>query len=214
LRWKYLRNEKIKKEVTNLTDTHMKKFPVIIDLETKHTFRDFNEHEKLGVSVMAMFDYATQKGTVFEEKELNKAFPILENASYVIGYNSNGFDLPVLQAYYPGDILALSTFDLLEDIRIKIGRRLGLNDMAAATLGKKKTGHGLMAIDYYKEGKMEELKKYCLDDVLITKELFEYGVKYGEVQYINEVGRNSIHVEWKQYMEGNGNIQTELTLPF
>ena len=71
-----------------------------------------------------------------------------------------------------------------------------------------------MAIDYYKEGKIDELKKYCLDDVMITKELFEYGVKYGEVQYINEVGRNSIRVEWKQYMEGNGNVQTELTLPF
>lgn len=192
----------------------MKKFPVIIDLETKHTFRDFNEHEKLGVSVMALYDYTTQKGVVFEEKELNKSFPLLENASYVIGYNSNGFDLPVLQAYYPGNILTLSTFDLLEDIRIKIGRRLGLNDIAAATLGKKKTGHGLMAIDYYKEGKIEELKKYCLDDVMITKELFEYGVKYGEVQYINEVGRNTIRVEWKRYMEGNGNIQTELTLPF
>ena len=192
----------------------MRKFPIIIDLETKHTFREYSEHEKLGISVMALYDYNTQKGIVFEEKELSKSFPILENASYVIGYNSNGFDLPVLQAYYPGNILALSTFDLLEDIRIKIGRRLGLNDMAAATLGKKKTGHGLMAIDYYKEGKIEELKKYCLDDVMITKELFEYGVKYGEVQYINEVGRNSIRVERKQYMEGNGNIQTELTLPF
>ena len=192
----------------------MKKFPIIIDLETKHTFREYSEHEKLGISVMALYDYGTQKGVVFEEKELSKSFPILENASYVIGYNSNGFDLPVLQAYYPGNILALSTFDLLEDIRIKIGRRLGLNDMAAATLGKKKTGHGLMAIDYYKEGKIEELKKYCLDDVMITKELFEYGVKYGEVQYINELGRNTIRVEWKRYMEGNGNVQTELTLPF
>lgn len=192
----------------------MKKFPVIIDLETKHTFREFSEHEKLGISVMALFDYSTQQGVVFEEKELSKSFPILENASYVIGYNSNGFDLPVLQAYYPGNILSLSTFDLLEDIRIKIGRRLGLNDMAAATLGKKKTGHGLMAIDYYKEGKIEELKKYCLDDVMITKELFEYGVKYGEVQYINEMGKNTIRVEWKRYMEGNGNLQTELTLPF
>ena len=192
----------------------MKKFPVIIDLETKHTFREFSEHEKLGISVMAIYDYGTQQGTVFEEKDLSRSFPILENASYVIGYNSNGFDLPVLQAYYPGNILSLSTFDLLEDIRLKIGRRLGLNDMAAATLGKKKTGHGLMAIDYYKEGKIEELKKYCLDDVLITKELFEYGVKYGEVQYINEIGKNIIRVEWKQYMEGNGNVQTELTLPF
>ncbi len=192
----------------------MKKFPVIIDIETKHTFREFSEHEKLGISVMALYDYGKKEGMVFEERELGKAFPLLENSSYVIGYNSNGFDLPVLQAYYPGNILALSTFDLLEDIRLKIGRRLSLNDMAAATLGKKKTGHGLMAIDYYKEGKIDELKKYCLDDVMITKELFEYGVKYGEVHYINEIGRNIIRVDWRQYMEGNGKAQIELTLPF
>lgn len=192
----------------------MKKFPVIIDLETKHTFRDFAEHAKLGVSVMAMYDYATQKGVVYEEKDLVKSFPLLENASYVIGYNSNGFDLPVLQAYYPGDVTKLSTFDILEDIRLKIGRRLALNDVAFATLNKKKSGHGLMAIDYYKEGKIDLLKQYCLDDVMITKELFDYGVKYGEVQYINEAGRNSIHINWKQYMEDNGKTQTELTLPF
>ncbi len=192
----------------------MKQFPVIIDLETKYTFREFNEHEKLGISVMAIYDYATEKGMVFEEKELNKIFPLLENASYVIGYNSNGFDLPVLQAYYPGNVTSFSTFDLMEDVRQKIGRRLALNDVAAATLGKKKTGHGLMAIDYYKEGKIDELKKYCLDDVLITKELFEYGAKYGEIHFINEIGRNIVRVEWKKYMQENGNTQTELTLPF
>jgi len=192
----------------------MKKYPVIIDLETKHTFREFSEHEKLGVSVMALYDYGTQKGMVFEEKELGKTFPILESASYVIGYNSNSFDLPVLQAYYPGDILKLSKFDLLEDIRGVIGRRLALNDLASATLNKKKIGHGLMAIDYYKEGKIEELKKYCLEDVMITKELFDFGIKYGEVYYINEVGRNIIRIDWKKYMEGNGSAQTELTLPF
>lgn len=192
----------------------MKKFPVIIDLETKHTFRDFAEHAKLGVSVMALYNYANGEGMVFEEKDLPKSFPLLENASFVIGYNSNGFDLPVLQAYYPGDVTKLSTFDLLEDIRLKIGRRLALNDVAFATLNKKKTGHGLMAIDYYKEGKIDLLKQYCLDDVMITKELFDYGVKYGEVQFINEVGRNSIRINWKQYMEDNGSAQTELTLPF
>ena len=192
----------------------MKKFPVIIDLETKHTFRDFAEHAKLGVSVMALYNYANGEGMVFEEKDLQKSFPLLENASFVIGYNSNGFDLPVLQAYYPGDVTKLSTFDLLEDIRLKIGRRLALNDVAFATLNKKKTGHGLMAIDYYKEGKIDLLKQYCLDDVMITKELFDYGVKYGEVQFINEVGRNSIRINWKQYMEDNGSAQTELTLPF
>jgi len=192
----------------------MKKYPIIIDLETKHTFREFSEHKQLGVSVIALYDYVNGESVVFEEKEIAKVFPRLEHASYVIGYNSNGFDLPVLQAYYPGNLMSLSTFDILEDIRQKIGRRLALNDIASATLGKKKTGHGLMAIDFYRQGKMEELKQYCLDDVMITKELFDYGAKYGEVHFVNETGRNVVHVEWVKYIEGKGNTQTELTLPF
>jgi hypothetical protein len=192
----------------------MNRFPVILDLETKHSFREFSEPHQLGISVCAIYDYKTDKGQVFEEKELSLLFPIIENASYVIGYNSRTFDLPVLQAYYPGKIESLSQFDILDSIRDSIGRRIGLNDVAAATLNEKKTGHGLMAIDYYREGKMAELKKYCLDDVLVTKKLFDYGVLKGEIYYLNEFGKVPIKVSWKKYMEDSGSAQTELTLPF
>lgn len=193
----------------------MSKFPVILDLETKHTFREFSDHKQLGISVVAIYDYATKKGQVFTEKELNQLYPILEKASYIIGYNSRSFDLPVLQAYYPGNIENFSQFDILEDIKEKIGRRIGLNDVAFATLNEKKTGHGLMAIDYYKEGKWDELKKYCLDDVMVTKKLFEYGIEHGEIFYMNEIGKISIKVDWKKYMdEDGGGSDMPLTLPF
>lgn len=192
----------------------MSKFPLVLDLETKHTFREFDDPQKLGISVVAVYDYATEKGQVFTESELNNLFPLLENASYIIGYNSRSFDLPVLQAYYPGKVDALSQFDILDSIREKIGRRIGLNDVAFATLNEKKTGHGLMAIDYYKEGKWEELKKYCLDDVMVTKKLFDYGLENKEIFYMNELGKVSIPVDWQKYMEDSGNDQTELTLPF
>lgn len=192
----------------------MKKFPVIFDLETKHTFREFSDPKKLGISVAAIYNYKDQEGKVFTEKELNKLFPILENASYIIGYNVRSFDIPVFQAYYPGRVEIFSIFDILEDIREKIGRRLALNDVIYATLGKKKSGHGLMAIDYYKEGKWEELKKYCLDDVFLTKELFDYGVQNREVQYLNERGKVSIKVDWTKYLEESKNNDMPLTLRF
>jgi len=192
----------------------MSKFPLVLDLETKHTFREFDDPQKLGISVVAVYDYSTEKGQVFTETELNNLFPLLEKASYIIGYNSRSFDLPVLQAYYPGKVDSLSQFDILESIREKIGRRIGLNDVAFATLNEKKTGHGLMAIDYYKEGKWEELKKYCMDDVMVTKKLFDYGVENKEIFYMNEMGKVSIPVDWQKYMEDSGNDQTELTLPF
>lgn len=190
------------------------RLPVILDLETKHTFREFSEHEKLGVTVVGIYDYKTRQKNIFTEKEINSLFPILEQASYIVGYNIDGFDMPVLAPYYPGNIANFKTFDILEDIRIKIGKRLALNDVAHATLGKEKSGHGLMAIDYYREGKWDELKKYCLDDVMVTKELFEYGEKTGEIYYLDENGKVVIKVDWKKYLEERGGEDTHMILPF
>jgi DEAD/DEAH box helicase domain-containing protein len=193
----------------------MRKYPVILDLETKYTFREVDDPRKLGISVAVVYDYKDDQGKCFFEKELPKLYPILESASYIIGYNSRSFDLPVLQGYYPGKIEHFSQFDLLDDIREKLGRRLALNDLISATLGKKKTGHGLMAIDYYKEGKFEELREYCLHDVMYTKELFDFGVKHGEIYYLSEVRKETIKVDWKKYLEESGSSNDmPLTLPF
>lgn len=192
----------------------MKKFPVILDLETKFTFRQYDDPKKLGVSVAAIFDYKNSQAKVFLEGELSALFPILEAASYIIGYNVKSFDMPVLQGYYPGKVETFSSFDILEDIREKVGRRLALADIVYATLGKKKTGHGLMAIEYYKEGKWEELKKYCLNDVILTKELFDYGVAYKEIQYLNEKGKVKVAVDWAKYREEATGSDMPLTLPF
>ncbi len=192
----------------------MNKFPLVLDLETKYTFRDFDDPKKLGITVVGIYDYRDNKLKTFLEADINKLFQLLESSSYIIGFNVVSFDLQVLQRYYPGKLQHFSTFDLLDDIKSKIGRRLSLNDLLYATLGKKKSGHGLMAIDYFKEGKWEELKKYCLDDVMLTKELFEYGSEKGEVMYLNEKGKVSIKVNWKAYLKEGGKSDTHLTLPF
>jgi DEAD/DEAH box helicase domain-containing protein len=193
----------------------MKKLPIVLDLETKYLFRDVSrDNKKLGVSVVGVYDYKDNLAKTFLENELNKLFKLLEECSYIIGFNVRSFDLMVLQAYYPGRLSKLPVFDILDYVKGKIGRRLGLNDLAFATLKKKKTGHGLMAVDYYKEGKIDELKKYCLDDVLLTKELFEYGIKHGEIFYLNEVGKMSIKTDWKKYLESSEKRDTDLTLPF
>ena len=77
----------------------MKKFPVILDLETKYTFRDFNQPNKLGVSVVSIYDYQRNNFFSFLERDIDKIFSFLENASYIIGFNIKEFDLKVLQGY-------------------------------------------------------------------------------------------------------------------
>ncbi len=192
----------------------MAKYPVVLDLETKYTFREFADPKKLEISVVGIYDYNKNSGATFLENELNKLFPILEGASYLIGYNIKTFDLPVLQAYYPGRVEHFPVFDILDYIKQKIGKRIALNEVVLATLGKKKSGHGLMAIDYYKEGKWEELKSYCLDDAMLTKEVFEFGVKQGEIYYLNEKGKIAIPTDWKKYQENSQGKDMSLTLPF
>ena len=155
----------------------MKKFPIVLDLETKHTFRQQPDPKKLGISVAAIYDYRDNQGKIFLEAELNKLYPLLEAASYIVGFNVRSFDLAVLQGYYPGRIEQFAVFDILEDIKEKIGRRLSLNDILSATINKKKTGHGLQAIGYYENGEFEKLKKYCLDDTMLTKEILTMGSK-------------------------------------
>lgn len=192
----------------------MKKYPVVLDLETKFSFRDYADHRKLGVSVVGVFDYKSGEEKVFLENELAPLFRLLEDASYVVGFNIKGFDMPVLQAYYPGSVSSFPVVDILDDVKESLGRRLSLNGLSYATLGKRKSGNGLAALAYYREGKIEELCRYCLDDVRLTRELFEYGIKHGEILYLNEVKKEAIPVSWKKFLEDPGNNETPLTLPF
>ncbi len=193
----------------------MVKLPVVLDLETKYKFSDVNnKRKKLGVSVVGLFDYKSGNGKTFVESEFHALFKLLENCSYIIGFNIKTFDIPVLQAYYPGDLTHFPAFDILDDIRNKLGKRLALNDLLGPTLGKKKTGHGLMAIDYYREGKIDELRQYCLDDVMLTKELFDYGVRERQVFYLRAVTKTPIVVDWSKYLQPPKDQQTHLTLPF
>jgi len=143
----------------------MRKCPVILDLETKYTFRDFTQPHKLGVSVISIYDYQRDNFFSFLEKDIDKVFSFLENSSYLIGFNIKEFDLKVLQGYYPGKVDNFPVFDLLEDIKRIVGKRLSLNDLLMATLNKKKTGHGLQAIEYFKKKEWEKLIQYCQDDV-------------------------------------------------
>lgn len=192
------------------------RYPIVLDLETKYTFRDFDDHKKLGISIVCIYDYKDQKYKSFLENELNELFPIIENCSKVIGFNINSFDMQVLQAYYPGKITQFKTFDLLDDIKSILGRRLALNDLVKATLGEKKSGHGLYAIELFKEGKFDELRSYCMDDVRLTKGVMDYGIENREIYYLDYDGKRTIRVNWSRHIvPENGNADNiELTLPF
>lgn len=185
--------------------------PIIFDVETQKTFQEVGGRvDKLGVSVVGVYDYANDKYLYFLEKDLNKLFKLFEQASYLIGYNNKKFDIEVLKPYYVGDISKFQHLDILEEIQKSLGHRIALDDVVKGTLEKRKEGHGLQAINLYNEGKIKELIDYCLSDVRLTKEVYEYARVYKKLYYLGPSGKIEIKMilpEIISYSEIN------LTLP-
>lgn len=175
---------------------------VVLDLETKRTFEEVGGRDhfnKLGVTVVGLFNYANGQYLCFDEVELGSLQNLLIDASLIVGFNHSAFDLPVLQPYLSIDVRTLPVLDIMVECEKKVGHRVGLDSVAKATLGVGKTGHGLDAIRYYREGKIKELREYCLNDVKVTKEIFDYGIQHGKINYLSKIGaqKKEITVDWK-----------------
>ncbi|MFC1711074.1 ribonuclease H-like domain-containing protein, partial [Patescibacteria group bacterium] len=142
---------------------------VVLDVETKKSFSELEKMDpkKLEVSLVGILVKEKEKENYhsFLENELEKLWPLLEKANLIVGFNIIGFDYPVLSPYYSGDLFQLPTLDILDEFKKQAGYRISLDKIAKSTLGIQKIGDGLKAIDLFKKGKIEELKKYCLKDV-------------------------------------------------
>lgn len=168
---------------------------VVLDVETKQTFDDVGGYfpEKLGISFVGVTVRSgfSGKGEAkgFFEQDLPDLFPLLEKADVIIGFNIDGFDMPTMTDYYAGDISQLPTLDLLTRIKDSAGHRIGLDAVAQETLGIGKSGDGLDAIKYYRSGQLDKLKDYCLQDVAVTRDIYDYGLQKGQVKFRNKWNR-------------------------
>ncbi len=170
------------------------KNPVVFDIETQNTFDDVGGYfpEKLDVSVVCAYFYGDDSWRSYKHDQMQELLKDLESADCLIGYNSVGFDVPVLNKYYPGDLLKIPQLDMLEQIRLSLGYRIKLDDVAAATLGTKKSAHGLQAVAWWKEGKVQEIIDYCMQDVKVTKEVLEFGQKNGYILFDDRMGERQM----------------------
>jgi len=164
----------------------MKLKKIVLDLETQKSFEDVGGRGKnhlLKISVCGIYDYSADKYSIYEEKELSKLAPILQTADLIIGYNTIDFDYVVLQPYLNFDISKVPSYDLLQEIEKVLHHRIKLESVAQGTIGSGKSGSGKEALLYFKNGRFDLLKKYCLDDVKITKQVYDYALKNQKVLY-------------------------------
>jgi DEAD/DEAH box helicase domain-containing protein len=188
---------------------------IVFDIETRNSPSDFGKWDPtlLDISILAIHDSETDSYSTYTVEELPKLWPILERSDMLIGFNSEHFDIPLLNKYYPGDLTKLKSLDILKEIRKAYGRRMKLDQLAEGTLGQKKSGHGLEAIQWWKNGEIEKIKKYCVDDVRITKEIYDFALQndkliFKESGKLHEIILNTS--EWEKPVEN----KMTFTLPF
>lgn len=181
---------------------------IVLDIETQRTFDDVggrNHLEKLGVSVVGVYNYDNNEFRCYLEHELGELQNLLIDADLIVGFNHVEFDLPVLQSYFSIDVSKLPCFDVMLDLQKIIGHRIGLDSVASATLGVGKTATGLDAIRYYNENRWDELKKYCLNDVQVTRDVFDYGIRNKKIAYTSKYGNSikEVGVNWSAFSKKN-----------
>lgn len=174
----------------------------VFDAEIKRPIdqcsKGWNSHDEMGVSCLVLFDYEVMRYRIFGDSNIEEALDILFSHDLVVGFNTVNFDWKLLRATYFSGCAARELkrrsvdFDILREIWISLGLnpdvfnpkthgRYKLDDVAHETIGLSKTGDGTKAPILFQEGKLYELIDYCVQDVKIEKELFEWVVENGFV---------------------------------
>lgn len=191
---------------------------ITFDIETRNLFQDVNSNDPaaLDISVICIHDSKTDTYSSYLQQDFPKLWPILEQADMLITFNGDHFDIPLLNKYYPGDLTKIKSLDLLSEVKNSLGKRVKLDTIAQATLGIKKSGHGLEAVHWWKTGEIDNIVKYCIDDVKITKDLYDYALEKGILKYIDFSTGNSIKdikLNTENWEKKNETAMT-FTLPF
>lgn len=183
---------------------------VTFDIETANWFGDggVNDPSQLEIAVVGVHDSADDSYTSYLAPELQKLWPTLERTDILVGYNSDHFDVPLLNKYYPGDLTRIKSLDLMSEVYGTLGRRLRLDALADGTLGMRKSGDGGQSLRWWRAGEIEKVRSYCLKDVEITRKIFDYAVKNGSVKY-KELGKvREVKLDTSKWLAPQTNAMT------
>ncbi len=158
---------------------------ITFDIETRSNLatRGRLDPAEQELTVVAIHDSETNTFSSYTQEELPRLWPILERANLLIGFNSDTFDIPILNRYYPGDLTTIRSLDLLGEIQKALGKRIRLQLIAEATLNRGKSGDGLQAQTWWEKGLVDKVREYCIEDVRITRALYDYALAHQKLKY-------------------------------
>ncbi|MFO7885072.1 MAG: DEAD/DEAH box helicase, partial [Desulfobacteraceae bacterium] len=172
----------------------------VLDIETRRSAADvggWNKAEKMGVSCAVLYDSNSERFHNYAQEEIKQLCIHLQQMDLVIGFNILKFDYKVLNGVCDFNFHALPTLDLLVKIHGVLGYRLSLDHLAQHTLGTSKSADGLMALKWWKQGKIDKIIAYCTQDVRVTRDIYMFGRENRFLIFKNKAGsRVRLPVSW------------------
>ena len=164
----------------------------VLDIETRRSAKEvggWHRAARMGVSCAVVYDSACNDCLTFYQEDIPRLAEFLRKVDLVIGFNIQKFDYQVLSGILQFPWNELPTLDILVEVHSVLGFRLSLDHLAGQTLGVGKTADGLMALKWWKEGKLDKIVEYCRQDVIVTRDLYRFGLQNGYLLYKNKAGK-------------------------
>lgn len=175
---------------------------IYLDVETQRLAEEveggWDNIRAFGLAVAVTWD-AESGFRDWYEPEAGGLLRTLGEFDQVVTFNGERFDLTVLSEY--GDVRGLKekSFDVLRDLKRRLGYRIKLESLAEATLGRRKTGSGLDAVRWWRSGEAalrQRVVDYCRSDVELLRDIVEYGRREGIVKVPSQGKNLSVYVGW------------------
>ena len=157
-------------EIVNLIDCGS--FESIPNLNYAKGWKDF---KGMGISVIGVYDYNEERYRVFLEDNLKEFQELINKTDLIVGFNSISFDNNLCEAHGI-KISDKKQFDIKRKLVESSGSRArghSLEDCSYVNFGTSKSNDAYMAPILWQQGKKGEVIDYCLNDVKLTKELFD-----------------------------------------
>jgi DEAD/DEAH box helicase domain-containing protein len=170
---------------------------VTFDLETKELATDLEQGWKAllagqgGISAFIGWSSQDARPYIFDDNCLAGGVSLLENADVVLSFNGVNFDVPLIEGHFDRKLTIKCHLDLHQMIREALESRQGprrgytLEECSLRSLGRGKTGSGKDAPTLYQRGLYAEVFGYCLDDVILTRDLFRFTQQNGGIVGVN-----------------------------
>jgi DEAD/DEAH box helicase domain-containing protein len=183
----------------------MKRPILVFDIETRRLFDEIHGGRitDLGFACAVVRDLESEVNHYFVQRsegwdQAVGLHQLLGTARLVVGFNHERFDFRVCEGAGVS-FKGMPSFDIMGDVQRRTKKMYSLENMARASLGRGKSGKGELAPMMWRKGQVDEVVRYCADDVKLTADLFMFGLEHGKIGIDQGGLKRFVHTPWRAH---------------